>query len=121
MRNRFLRAAILLLSIGVGASAQTQTADQLQSLKDSLSPDQQNSLLQGVLGKTDQTGKRTDKKLANPDTISPKMDETKDRNGKNKKVETYDGRVLRQMDEDPELRPDDTGLIGLTLPPSPAS
>jgi polysaccharide biosynthesis/export protein len=114
MRSRFLRLAILLLSIGLASSAQTQTAEQLQSLKDSLSPDQQNSLLQGVLGKTDGTGKKTDKKLDNPDTISPKLDDTKGRNGKNKKVETYDGRVLRQMDEDPELRPDDTVLIELT-------
>jgi protein involved in polysaccharide export with SLBB domain len=114
MRTRFSRAAILILSIGLAASARTQTSDTLQALKDSLSPDQQSSILQDVMGKSDGTGKKSDKKLESPDTVLPKADETRDQTHKVKKQETFDGRVLRQMDEDPELRADDTVLIDLT-------
>jgi hypothetical protein len=112
MRIRFLRVAAVLLSIGLASSAQTQTADQIKALKDSLSPDEQSSLLQGVLGKGDGTGK-TDKKLDNPDTVNPKSDDTRDTHSI-RKQETYDGRILRQTDEDPELRADDSVLIELT-------
>ncbi len=114
MRIRFLRAAAVLLSIGMASSAQTQTADTLQALKDSIPPDQQSSIIQNVLGKADGTGKKTDKPLDAPETVLPKADDTRDQTRRIKKLETFDGRVLRQMDEDPELRADDTVLIELT-------
>jgi protein involved in polysaccharide export with SLBB domain len=114
MRSRFLRAAIVLISMGVASSAQTQTADQIQALKDTLSPDQQSSLMQGVLGKGDGTGKKSDKKLDTPETVLPRTNESRDGVHRLKREETFDGRVLRQMDEDPELRADDTVLIELT-------
>src|SRR6266403_3077410 len=115
MRNKFLRAAAVLLSIGLASSVHPQTPDTLQALKDSLSPDQQSSILQNVLGKGgDQSGKKTDQKLETPETVLPKVDETRDLVHRIKKQETYDNRVLRQMDEDPELRADDTVLIELT-------
>lgn len=107
MRNRVLWALLLLLSIGLSASAQNNTADQLQALKDTLSPDQQNSILQSVLGKGNGTGKKTDTKLKNPETIQP-PNETLENFTKGK---TRDGRILRQPGENPELRPDDFVLI----------
>src|SRR5580658_1151442 len=89
MRSRFLWALLLVFSVGLTASAQNSATDQIQALKDSLSPDQQDSILQGVLGKGNQNGKKTDQKLKTPDTVLPKGDE------KNKKKETFDGRILR--------------------------
>ena len=115
MWNKFLRAAVVLLSIGLASSVRPQSTDPLQAIKDSLSPDQQSSILQNVLGKGgDQSGKKTDQKLENPETVLPKVDETKDLVHRIKKQQTYDERVLRQTDEDPELRADDTVLIELT-------
>jgi polysaccharide export outer membrane protein len=115
MRSRFSLAPILILSVGLASSARTQTSDTLQALKDSLSPDQQTSILQNVLGgKGDGTGKKSDKPLESPETVLPKADDTRDQTHRIKKQETFDGRVLRQMDEDPELRADDTVLIELT-------
>ena len=113
MIRRFLPIVLVSLTLSLAASAQTPTADQLQALKDSLSPDQQNSLLQGVLGDRSGTGKKTDKKLNTPDTVTPKTDEYTDSFNKLKNSKTADGRVLRQMDEDPELRPDDEVLVEL--------
>jgi len=113
MRSKFLSAAAVVLSMGLASSAQPQTQDTLQQLKDSLSPDQQSSIMQNVLGKGDGTGKKTDKKLDTPETMMDKTNEEKKPVHRIKKVETYDGRILRQMDEDPELRPDDTVIIDL--------
>jgi polysaccharide biosynthesis/export protein len=115
-RSRFLGALALLLTIGFAPTAKTQTSDTLQALKDSMSPDQQSSILNNVLGKGDNSGKKTDKKLDTPDTMldSEKTNEAKQPIRRIKKVETYDGRVLRQMDEDPELRADDSVIIDLT-------
>jgi protein involved in polysaccharide export with SLBB domain len=116
MRIKLLGAAAVL-SIGLASTAQTQTQDTLQALKDSLSPDQQSSILQNVLGKGgDTSGKKTDKKLDMPDTMldNQKTNEAKEPIHRIKKVETYDGRILRQMDEDPELRADDSVIIDLT-------
>ena len=116
IRSRFLGAIALLLTIGLAPTAKTQTSDTLQALKDSLSPDQQSSILNNVLGKGDTSGKKTDKKLETPDTMldSQKTNEAKQPIRRIKKVETYDGRILRQMDEDPELRAYDTVIIDLT-------
>ena len=74
MRSRLLGALLVMLSVGLTASAQTQ--DQLQALKDTLSPDSQSSILQGVLGKGDGTGKKTDNKRQNAgNSLADRRDE----------------------------------------------
>jgi polysaccharide biosynthesis/export protein len=103
----------VLLSIGLLSSAQTQTPSQLQALKD-LTPEQQQALLQGVTGKTDSSGKKTDKKLETPETVQPSTNEALRLFEKAYKYKTIDGRALRQVDEDPELRAEDWVLIDLT-------
>ncbi len=95
-----------MLSIGLAASAQTPTPDQLQALKDSLSPDQQNAILQGIKGSA--TGKKTDEKLKTPETVQPSPESLENAR------KTRDGRFLRQFDEDPELRADDTVIVEMT-------
>ena len=45
MRIRSLGAILVALSIASAASSQNQTSDTLQTLKNSLSPDQQSSIL----------------------------------------------------------------------------
>ncbi|MGO9934847.1 MAG: SLBB domain-containing protein [Steroidobacteraceae bacterium] len=97
---------LLMLSIGLAASAQTPTPDQLQALKDSLSPDQQNAILQGIKGSA--TGKKTDEKLKTPETVQPSPESLENAR------KTRDGRFLRQFDEDPELRADDTVIVEMT-------
>ena len=72
MRFRALGALVAVLSIGLAASTQSQTSDTLQALKNSLSPDQQGSILQNVLGNAGGTGKKTDQKLDMPDTVRRK-------------------------------------------------
>jgi polysaccharide export outer membrane protein len=113
--RKILGAALVVLSIGFSASVRSQASDAIQSLKDSLSGDK-SSVLQGVLGK-DGSGKKTDKKLDLPDTVQQNPKESSDEKDKiesaRKKGETLDGRILRQLDEDPELRADDSVLIEL--------
>jgi len=65
-----------------------------------------------VLGKSDGTNTKTDPKLSMPQTVRPKGDQNESLNGFKEK--TSDGRTLRQPDEDPELRADDSILIDLT-------
>jgi hypothetical protein len=89
--------------MGLAASAQTPTPDQLQALKDSLTPDQQNSILQGIKGNG--TGKKTDPRLKTPETVQPSPDQF------DSTRKTRDGRILRQSDEDPELRADDSVMV----------
>lgn len=111
MRSRSLGALLVLLSIGLAASAQNQSDDAIQALKDSMSPDQQSSILQGILGKGN--GTKTDSKLKTPETVQSKTDQERYLlNEKNEK--TRDGRILRQFNEDPELRADDTVVIDVT-------
>ena len=114
MIRKFFVFALVFISMALVGYAQGQTSDQIQSLKDSLSGGSQGTLLEGVLGKGDGTGKKTDKKLDTPDTVQPKLDQSKDLFDNTKRTKTVDGRILRQSDEDPELRPDDTVLIELT-------
>jgi protein involved in polysaccharide export with SLBB domain len=103
---------LVLLSIGLTASAQNQSDDTLQTLKNSMSPDQQSSILQSILGKEGGSTK-TDAKLKTPETVQPKTDQERQLlNEKNEK--TRDGRILRQSNEDPELRADDTVVIDAT-------
>jgi polysaccharide biosynthesis/export protein len=109
MRTRFFGVLLVTLSLGFAASAQTPTADQLQALKDSLSPDQQNSILQGLgNGTGNGSGKKADPKLKTPETVRQSTDVS------DKAMKTRDGRILRQSDEDPELRPDDSVMVEMT-------
>src|SRR5882757_5322538 len=115
MLNRFLSAFLVLLLTGLAATAQIPTSDQLNALKN-MPKDQQDALIQSVLGtgKSDGTGSKTDSKLSTPETVRPKSDLSKDELDKLNKRKSIDDRILRQSDEDPELRADDTILIDLT-------
>src|SRR5450631_1619676 len=112
MRRRLLAVSLMLLSLGIGASAQTPTADQLNQLKN-LTPEQQDALMQTLSGRSTGAVTKTDQKLSVPQTVQPKTDQT-DLSGKYPRDKTKDGRTLRLSDEDPELRADDTVLIDLT-------
>jgi protein involved in polysaccharide export with SLBB domain len=114
MRFKFSGFTLLTILVGAVAIAQTPTADQLNALK-SMPKDQQDALIQGVLGKGGGgTGSKTDSKLSVPETVQPKTDTSNELLNKLKKGKTLDDRTLRQPDENPELRPDDTVLIDLT-------
>jgi polysaccharide biosynthesis/export protein len=114
MRSRSLCALLVLLSVGLSASVQSQTQDELQALKDSLTQDSQGSVLQNVLGKNDGTGKKADQKLNTPETVQSKAKQQMDLLDNANRGKTRDGRILRQANEDPELRADDTVLIEMT-------
>jgi polysaccharide biosynthesis/export protein len=110
-----LRTAIVLLLIGVVAGAQTPTptADQLNMFKN-LTQEQQDSLLQSVLGKGDGAARKTDSQLNAPETVEKRNDRNGELERESQNDKTKDGRTLRRSDEDPELRADDTVLIDLT-------
>jgi len=108
MRSRVFGALLVMLSVGLSASA--QNSDQLQALKDSLSPDAQSSILQEVLGKGGESGKKTDQKLKTPETVL----QSRELLDSTKRGKTLDDRTLRRLLEDPELRPDDTVMIEMT-------
>jgi polysaccharide biosynthesis/export protein len=108
-----LRTAIVLLLIGMVAGAQTPTQEQLNIFKN-LPQDQQDALMQSVLGKGDGTNKKTDSQLNAPETVEKKNDRTGQSEKETNKDKTIDGRKLRRSDEDPELRADDSVLIDLT-------
>ena len=112
MRTRTLVGLVAGLSISLAGSTMSQSPDTLQNLKNSLSTDQQGSILQEVLGKG-ASGRKTDPKLDTPETVRRKYDDQPDFYDKEKYQKTLDGRKLRQVDEDPELRADDTVLIEL--------
>ena len=112
MKSRFFGVALGGLLFAAVAFAQNLTPDQLNALKN-LPQDQQDALMQGaqgIQGRGDGSGKKTDAKLSTPQTVTPPADTS----GKLREIKTRDGRVLRMPDQDPELRPDDTVLIDLT-------
>src|ERR1700730_780439 len=113
MRFKVSGFTLLAILVGAVAIAQTPTADQLNALK-SMPKDQQDALLQGVLGKGDGATTKSDSKLSTPETMQPKTDPSNELLNKLKKGKTLDDRTLRQPDENPELRADDTVLIDLT-------
>jgi len=83
MQFKSIGLALVLLVTGMiaGAQTSTSTSDPIGALKN-LSSDQQDSLLQSVLGKTDGTGRKVDPKLATPDSQlknSQMTDRTQDR------------------------------------------
>jgi polysaccharide export outer membrane protein len=108
-----LRTAIVLLLIGMVAGAQTPTPEQLNVFKN-LPQDQQDALMQSVLGKGDGTNKKSDSQLNAPETVEKKNDRTGQSERETNRDKTMDGRTLRRTDEDPELRADDSVLIDLT-------
>jgi polysaccharide biosynthesis/export protein len=111
---RFHPFAFLLATV-IGALsaavAQTPTSDQLSILKN-IPADQQQQLLQGVLGGKNNGTTKTDPSLQTPESVRQK-DPRFDQYDKYTKDKTVDGRPLRMADEDPELRPGDTVLIDL--------
>jgi polysaccharide export outer membrane protein len=112
---RSLGVAIVLVLIGAVVVAQTPapTPDQLNVFK-SLSQDQQDALLQSVLGKGNGTTRKSDSQLESPETVEKKSDRTGDREREANSDKTADGHTLRKAEEDPQLRADDTVLIDLT-------
>ena len=117
MKNRAILASLVLSLTGLVATAQTSSQDPLSALKN-LSQDQQDALMQSLSGKGNGSNTKTDPKLSSPQTIRQKNDQSSDDRLDNsdeyRKDKTRDGRPLRQRDEDPELRADDTVLIDLT-------
>src|SRR6266404_2017930 len=113
MRFKFSGFTLLAILVGAVAVAQTPTADQLNALK-SMPKDQQDALIQSVLGQGGTTGTKSDTKLSTPETVQPKIDQSNELLNKLRKGKTLDDRTLRQLDENPELRADDTILIDLT-------
>jgi protein involved in polysaccharide export with SLBB domain len=112
-----IAAATLIILIGAVAVAQTPSpsaTDPLSLLKN-LTQEQQDALIQSVLGKGNGTDKKSDSELNTPETVQRRNDrlggiqQNESNSGK-----TVDGRTLRQLYEDPELRADDTVLIDLT-------
>ena len=110
MQLRRLGALFVAVLIVLTASAQSQNSDTLQTLKNSLTPDQQSSILQDVLGKGGASGKKTEPKLDTPENVRRKNGPESDAFEKLKNEKTLDGRILRQLDENPA---DDTVLIEL--------
>ena len=62
------------------------------------------------MGQGQNNDKKTDKKLESPQNVTP-VPNQKDITEKD--IKTRDGRTLRQFNEDPELRPDDSVTIEL--------
>jgi protein involved in polysaccharide export with SLBB domain len=114
-----LKLALLCLSLGAAAIAQTPTPtptpEQLNMFR-SLPPDQQESLIQSILGGNKGDSSSTSSKFDSTDgTDSTKKDNERQGNTTTaKERKTADGRTLRVSDEDPELRPFDYVLIDLT-------
>ena len=107
MKQRLIWALLALFWLPLTGSAQS-TQDPLQAIKDTLGNGQQSGILQDVMGGTNQNGRKTDKKLETPETIQPPEDNKPiiDRD-----IKTPDGRFLRQLNQDPELRPGDSVMI----------
>ena len=108
-----LRIATIFLVMGTIAGAQTPSQDPLGALKN-LTPEQQQSLIQSVLGNGDGATKKSDSKLNSPETVEKRDDRLGGQDNQTKRGKTIDGRMLRQSDEDPELRAGDSVLIDLT-------
>ena len=109
MRNKILGVFAVILSAALSASAQT-TTDPVQALKDTLGVDQQGGALQDILGQGQNNDKKVDKKLESPQSVMPTPNQ---KDIIEKDIKTRDGRTLRQFNEDPELRPDDSVMIEL--------
>ena len=108
MRNRILGVFAVMFAAALTVSAQT-TTDPVQALKDTLGGGgQQGGILQDILGQGANNDKKTDKKLESPPSVAPTPNQ---KDIIEKDIKTRDGRTLRQFNEDPELRPDDSVTI----------
>jgi hypothetical protein len=112
-RAKIVCSAVALTVIAAAAAGQTPTPEQLNVLR-SLPQDQQDSLIQSVLGKSDGTNRKSDPRLNMPETVDEKNDRSRGQRGDIDQDKTIDGRVLRRSREDPELRAYDSVLIDLT-------
>lgn len=111
--TRCFLSAILAL-VASYSLAQVPTPEQLNVLK-SLPPDQQQQLIQSVLGgKNDGTSRKTDPKLDMPDSIDERNGRSDQSKNELDRDKTLDGRILRRSREDPQLRAFDSVLIDLT-------
>lgn len=117
---KFTRLPALLLVLLSSASALAQTGNPpssqnelLEQLRQNLTPEQQEAIMQNLMGGAQgATGAytRTNPPLAMPTTVTRPGQATETL----KERKTADGRVLRQPNEDPELKADDSVLIELT-------
>jgi polysaccharide export outer membrane protein len=112
-RYRPWAAISCLFLLVASAPAQVPTPEQLNALK-SLPADQQQQLIESVLGKGDGTNRKVDPKLDMPDTVQGKDSRSRLLQTEGEKDKTADGRPLRHSSENPELRAFDTVLIDLT-------
>jgi protein involved in polysaccharide export with SLBB domain len=112
---RTLVLAILCAALGGAAAAQTPTPtpEQLNIFR-SLPPEQQESLIQSILGNKSDGSSTTSPFDGDGTQQSSKQDERQNGTQEIKERKTADGRTLRIPDEDPELRPFDYVLIDLT-------
>ena len=79
-----------------------------------LPKDQQDAILQGTLGAGASGQQKNERAVPMPDTIRSKKEVQVDPYGRPIEQKTRDGRNLRLMGEDPELRADESILIELT-------
>jgi protein involved in polysaccharide export with SLBB domain len=120
--NRFGVSVSRLLSLVLASAlsfvacfavAQTPTPEQLNALK-SLPADQQQELIQSVLGRGDGTNRKTDSKLQMPETVEQRENLLREQQNELNRTKTADGHMLRKSNENPELRAFDSVLIDLT-------
>ncbi len=113
MKFKSLIAYLFVLLLSAGAIA--QTSDQLDQLKQNLTPEEQQAILQGVTGQEGGTGtaNKTDQRLNMPQTVLPKNGDRTGFEQFPKERKTPDGHILRQANEDLQLRADDSVLIEL--------
>jgi len=113
-----LVAAATMMCILV-APARSQIAaptDQQMEVFKTLPKDQQDAILQGALGKSGSgVTKPKDSRTSNPQTVQPPLNQQRDASGRLIDEKTRDGHQLRIPGEDPELRPNDSVLVELSL------
>ncbi len=116
IRRTLAAFGIAALCAAAGASAQTPTQEQIDAYKN-LPPDQQQALIQSLVGSGAGTGtgsaQKAGSKLNTPTNGLP-QELTLTPAQKEENAKTRDGHYLRQPDQNPELRADDTVLIELT-------
>ena len=113
---RRLKTAALCILLGATSFAQTSTQDPLNIFR-SLPQDQQDSLIQSILGGGKGNGSSsgsTSSESKDNSSDSSNKDERQSTSTTAKEKKTADGRTLRISDEDPELRPYDYVLLDLT-------
>ena len=108
----FLLSSCVLCGIAYAQSSGV-TQQQMDVYKN-LPKDQQDAILQGTLGTGGSAQQKNERAVPMPDTIRSRKEVQVDQYGRLIEQKTRDGRNLRLMGEDPELRADDSILIELT-------